>query len=204
MFPTLPPEEIGDDERGRPQMALRTQLMGELLAMAFACDQTRVFSHILTRPVGDVIFPVDGIEVMEGGELVIRGHHDLTHNEPDTDGEPMLRVNEIMKFITGSLATFVDGFRDITEGDGSMLDNMVLLATTDSSNPRLHSLEDYPILTFGSCCGRLVTGTHIRSSGENASRVGLSLIRAMGVPLESWGRDEGRVDRGFAALERTE
>lgn len=199
MLPTMPPETIGDTGAA-PDLELRTSLMAELLAMSFACEITRVFSHIFTRPVGDVIFPIDGLELMEGGETVIKGHHDLTHNEPDTDGVVMARVHEIMVYLMERLADFVDPFRAIEEGQGTVLDHMVLLGTTDSSNPRLHSLEDFPILTFGSCCGELVTGTHVRSSGENASRVGLSLIRAMGIPAEDWGRDEGNVSTEFTQI----
>ena len=198
MVPEAPPEELPDDERGRTPVGLRSELHAELLAMAMACDQTRVVSHMLSRPVGDVVFPIDGLEV----EGVLKGHHDLTHNEADEPGrETMWRVNEIVQYITEQLAIFVDKFRAIEEGDGTLLDSMALLATTDSSNPRLHSLEDFPILIFGNLCGQLVNGEHITSDGGNAAEVGLTLIRAMGLPLESWGMEGGLTTRGFSPLE---
>ncbi len=199
MLPMEPPAEIPDDERGRTPVGLRNELMAELLAMSLACDQTRVFSHMLSRPVGDLVYPVDGLELPGG---IIKGHHDLTHNEPDEPGrETMWRVNEIVKYITAQLAVFVDKLRAIEEGDGTLLDSMALLSTTDSSNPRLHSLEDFPILIFGNLCGQLVSGTHLTSDGGNAAEVALTLIRAMGIPLESWGMEGGFTTSGFSELE---
>ena len=198
MLPDAPAMEFPEDERGRTPVGERNQAMAELLAMSLACDQTRVFSHLLSRPVGDLVYPVDGIE----WDGVLRGHHDLTHNEPDEPGrETMWRVNEIVKYITTQLAVFVDKLRAIEEGDGTLLDSMALLATTDSSNPRLHSLEDFPILIFGNLCGQLVNGVHITSDGGNASEVALTLIRAMGIPLESWGMEGGLTTQGFSELE---
>lgn len=198
MLPNAPAMDFPEDERGRTPVGERNQAMAKLLAMSLACDQTRVFSHMLSRPVGDLVYPVDGIE----WDGVLRGHHDLTHNEPDEVGMPtMWRVNEIVKYITTQLAVFVDELRAIQEGDGTLLDSMALLATTDSSNPRLHSLEDFPILIFGNLCNQLVSGTHITSDGGNAAEVALTLIRAMGIPLDSWGMEGGLTSRGFSALE---
>lgn len=199
-MPDAPPSSIPDDARGRPDVAQRNELMGELLAMAFACDQTRVISHLLSPSVSDVVFPIDDIEL--GG--VLRGHHDLTHNEPLDDGsgrDPLWRVQEVVKYITTTLAAFIQRFRDIEEGDGSLLDNAIVLATTDSSNPRLHSLDDFPILLFGTGCGRLNTGFHHRSEGDNAARVNLTIARAMGLPLGSIGMEEGYVTEGISELE---
>lgn len=199
--PGVPPEEIADDERGRQQVGVRNELMGELLAMALACDQTRVFSHLFSNPVGNTRLPIDGLELFG----VLEGHHTITHDEPRFEaGEstPLRRVHDIMVWIFGQLATFVDKLRAIEEGDGTLLDHMCLLATTDTSNPRGHWVTDFPIFTFGSADGRLRTGVHLRSSSDNAAAVGLSLIRAVGLPAPSFGAGEGYTEDGFAPLER--
>ncbi|MEM9071897.1 MAG: DUF1552 domain-containing protein [Myxococcota bacterium] len=205
MLPAMPPGEIPNDERNRPRLDIRSELMAELLAMSVACDQTRVFSHLLAAPVSDVVFPIDDpdLSLIESGTAVLKAHHDLTHNEPNEAGRiQMWRVNEIVKFITAQLAVFVDKFREIQEGEGTLLESMAILGTSDSSNPRLHSLEDYPILLFGNLCGRLRTGFHFRSSGGNASEVGLSLIRGMGINLPSWGREGGFTTNGLSVIEQ--
>jgi hypothetical protein len=125
---------------------------------------------------------------------VFKGHHDLTHNEAPDEGRPIMwRVDAITKYIAGCFADFVSRLDAIPEGDGTLLDHMVVLGTSDSSNPRLHSLEDFPILLAGSADGRVLTGRHVRSDGGNASRVGLALLQAVGVATGEFGHDEGLV-----------
>ena len=107
-----------------------------------------------------------------------------------------------MHWVFEQLALFVDRLAAIEEGDGTLLDHMVLLATTDTSNPRGHWVSNFPILTFGSLSGQLQTGTHLRSVNDNAARVGLSLIRAMGIGAASFGHGDGRTTEGLSELMR--
>lgn len=192
MRPAEPPMDVPNDARNRPLIAERNAMMADLLALALACDQTRVFHHVLGKSVGDVVYPVDDVEVREDGYDVFKGHHDLTHNEAREDGRPIMwRVNEITKYIVRCFGDFVRRLDAVQEGDGTLLDHMVVLGTTDSSNPRLHSLEDFPILLAGGADGRVVMGQHIRSDGDNASRVGLALLQAVGVPVGEFGFGDG-------------
>jgi hypothetical protein len=69
-----------------------------------------------------------------------------------------------------------------------LLDNSVILGTTDVSYGRTHQIDEFPILLAGTCNGALKTGFHYRSAtNENTSHVALSLLRAMGVPAASYG-----------------
>ena len=54
------PDDPGDDLAdidGRPQLAATCRAMSKLLAMALACDQTRVFSMMFSGPVSTVRYP---------------------------------------------------------------------------------------------------------------------------------------------------
>lgn len=199
MRPEAPPMELPDDERGRQDIAQRNELMAELLAMSFACDQTRVFSHLFTKPVGNARLPLDGLEL----NGAVEGHHTLTHDEPrfDNSERPLRRVYSVMQWYFEQLAVFVDKFRDIEEGDSTLLDNMVLLGTTDTSNPRGHWVTNFPVFYFGSACGRLRTGEHLRSVGENTSRIGLTLARAFSPTIASFGAGAGEVTDGLSMLD---
>jgi hypothetical protein len=69
-----------------------------------------------------------------------------------------------------------------------LLDRCALLGTTDVSFGRTHSLEDYPMLIAGSACGMLRTGIHYRSaSAENASKVPLTIMNALGLATGEYG-----------------
>jgi hypothetical protein len=186
MRPGVPLDDYPDIE-GRPQLQAMNRAMVDILAMALACDQTRVFSHWFTHSVSDTLFP-DTTD----------GHHRLTHDEPGDQPQ----VNSIDVYIMTELAYLIQKLESIAEGDGTLLDNCVVLATSDCSLGRQHRLEDYPIILAGSAGGRIVQGTHYHSaSSENASKVLLSLVRAMDIPAASFGAEDGEVTDGLGAIE---
>ncbi|MEZ4475241.1 MAG: DUF1552 domain-containing protein [bacterium] len=181
------PEELPADAEGRYPSAPCPRLVGELVVMALACDQTRVFTHVFTDPVNNMLFP--------GASA---GHHQLTHDEPGDQPE----VAAIMQHVVAEYAWFVQALRAVPEGGETLLDHCVLLGTTDVALARTHSLEDYPILLAGSACGALKPGLHYRSPGdESASKVMLSLLRAMDLRVAEWGVDTARVTDGLSAIE---
>jgi hypothetical protein len=159
----------------------------DLLAMAFACDQTRVFSHFITHSVSNSLFP--GIP---------EPHHQLTHDEPGDQPE----VSNIVQQIITEFAYLVEALKKIPEGDKTLLDHCAVLATSDCSYGRQHLLEEFPIVIAGSANGKLKENYHYRSpSFENTSKVLLTLTRAVGLNLDSFGTDAGKVTESLTAIE---
>jgi len=171
---------------GRPQMAETNLVMAQMLAMAMACDQSRVFSHWFSDPVNDILFPD-----------AVAGHHDLTHNEGgDQPGVQDITVQSIAAY-----AALLEAFAAIPEGNGTLLDNCAILACSEVSLGQTHSILDMPILIGGSACGTLKQDHHYQSlGGENASKVLLTLVQAMGINQSSIGTNEGLVDQPLSAL----
>lgn len=184
--PEAPDAEYPDVD-GRPRLTALNRVMADLVAMALACDQTRVFSYFFTKPVNNVLFAD-----------MPAGHHRLTHDEPGD--QPM--VNAIVQAIMAEMSYFLQRLREVPEGDSNLLDNCAVLCTTDVSFGRNHSLSDYPIVLAGSACGALKTGLHYRSpSGENTSKVLLSLLRALDIRAAEFGEGDGKVSDGLGAIE---
>ncbi len=180
--PGAPP---GEDEIA--SLSQRNRLLTDLLVIALACDQTRVFTHQLTHRVDNWVYP--GTDA---------GHHQLTHDEVD----PQPQVNEIVKQIMDEYRYTVEAMQAIPEGDGTLLDNTVMVATSGISLGRTHALDEFPCVLAGSACGRIKQGMHYRSTTRgNASSVMLSLIRAMGILRSEWGTDEARVTTGLSEIE---
>ncbi len=172
---------------GRPQMGERSRVMTDLVAMAYACDLTRSLSYWYSHPLTDLLFPD-----------TTAGHHQLTHDEPGDQPQ----VHSIVTAIVRDFAYLVSALRDVPEGDGTLLDNSVILGTTDVSYGRTHQIDEYPILLAGSACGALKTGMHYRSeTNENASKVPLSILRAMGIPAASFGEGAGFTDTSLSEIE---
>jgi hypothetical protein len=90
---------------------------------------------------------------------------------------------------------------ELVEGQ-SVLDNIAVLASSDVSDGKNHSIDDYPILVAGRGGGDLVyPSVHYRSNGENTSNVLLSVLKAAGTGLTEAGSDGGLSTQSCTAIE---
>ena len=159
------------------QMAARHKIMTDLMVMAVACDQTRVFNVAYTTRPGD--------PSKAGYE---KPHHTCTHEEPiDEQLGYQPTVSWFTRRNMEGWAYFVDAFAKAKEGDGSVLDNCLIYATTDHGYARVHSLDGMPMFTAGRAGGRMKTGMHIDLKGDAGTRVGYTALKVMGVQTPQWG-----------------
>jgi hypothetical protein len=175
---------------GREPLEERMQVMSRLLATAFACDLTRVASILFNGSVASTVFWQVG---------ATRGHHDLSH-----EGQAAQTVIDASTtFVMKQFATLLDTLARTPDGDGNLLDQCALLATSDCSNGAAHSTRDMPIVLAGKAGGALRAGIHHRAapgSDNNTSRVLLSVVRAVGVNVASLGAGGGQVTTGLAEI----
>ena len=167
-----------------------TKVMSDLIAMAFACDQTRVFSMNYSGPTNGTLFwQVNATS----------GHHALTHDEPGD--QPLVHACTV--FTMQCFAGLLQALKNIPEGAGNVLDNTVIIASSDVSDGKLHSLTDYPVVVAGRGGGFLkYPGVHYRSANkENTSTVLLSVLRAAGLQLTEFGAGGGLVSTSCTAIE---
>jgi len=164
------------DIDGRPQMAERARVMADLTAMALACDLTRVASFWFSDPLSDVLYPG-----------ATSGHHQLTHDEPGDQPQ----VHDIMLQTMGGLADLLTSLQGIEEGGETLLDHAVVLATTDVSFGRTHQIDEFPLLLAGRASGALRPAGHLRTdTKDTASKVPLTVLRALDLPVASYGVDD--------------
>jgi hypothetical protein len=167
-----------------------TKVMSELIAMALACDLTRVFSIMYSGPTNSTLFwQVNATS----------GHHALTHDEPGD--QPLVHACTI--FTMQCLAGLLQALKSIPEAAGNVLDNTVILGSSDVSDGKLHSLTDYPLVVAGRGGGFLkYPGVHYRSTTkENTSTVLFSLMKAAGLQLTEFGAGGGRTTTSCSAIE---
>jgi hypothetical protein len=183
--PTLPAET-----NSKEALAERMTAMSGLIAMALACDQTRVFSIMFSGSVNGTVF----WEIGATG-----GHHDLTHNEAD----PQPTVHAATIFTMQQFTTLLTTLKGVSEGAGNLLDSCAILASSCVADGKTHTISDYPILVAGRAGGKLAyPSLHYRSpNGENTSMVLMSMLRAVGVPLTTFGLIGGQVSSGLSAIE---
>ncbi len=168
----------------------RHQMLTDLMTMAVACDQTRVFNMAYSAAFAST--------TKAGYE---KPHHTCTHEEPidETLGyQPT--ASWFLKQAMDSWAYFVEAFSKVKEGDGSLLDNMLIYASTDSAWARIHSLDGIPSFTAGRAGGRVKTGMHIDGAGGPATRVGFTAMKLFGVDTASWGTNSNRTSKEIGEI----
>jgi hypothetical protein len=168
----------GDYPQRNDALAPRNQAFAEVLAMALACDLTRVFSyqhHTWYSPVFR--------EAGNSGQ-----QHALTHDEPGD--QPQVHASTV--FVMKQFATFVSALQAVKEGAGSLLDNSLVLAVTEVCEGRTHSKNNMPVLTAGAAGRTLKTGLHVRAAGVSSYRIHVTCFRALGLPFESFGSTNER------------
>jgi Protein of unknown function (DUF1552) len=158
-------------------VAERHRLFTDLLVMAVACDQTRVFNMTYSKSFASTTKP--GYE---------KPHHTASHEEPVDQKlgyQPM--VSWFLRRSFESWAYFVDAFSKVKEGDGTLLDNMLIYASTDQSFAKIHAIEGLPMFTAGRAGGKFKTGLHLDGAGTQGARLGYTMMKTLGVDITSWG-----------------
>jgi hypothetical protein len=160
------------------EIAVETHdLLTRLLVTALACNQTRVFNVALSNAASNL---------RRAGSPV--SFHELTHEEPVD--EKVGYQPQSTFFIEKSMETFarlVALLDSVREGDGTLLDHSLVLATSESNFARIHSIDSLPIMIAGSASGRWRSGVHVAGKGDPSSRVGLTIQQVLGMPVSSWG-----------------
>lgn len=173
--PTMPEERpVNADIEN---VMVNHKLMTDLLVMGLACDNTRVFN---------MAFNNGASSLTRIGSTIT--HHQLTHEEPldnrlGYQPDVTFFVNKIMMAWTD----FVGALDAVKEGNGTLLDNTLVFAHSETEFAKFHTVDNIPMMTAGSAGGRMKTGLHIPGGGTPVSRVGLTLQQIMGVPLDKWG-----------------
>lgn len=158
-------------------VAERHRMMTDLMLMAVACDQTRVFNMFYASAFSATTKP--GYD---------KPHHTATHEEAvDEALQCQPNVSWYTRRAMEEWAYYVQALADFGEGDGSLLDNSLIYATTDQSFAKIHGIEGIPMFTAGRAGGKIRTGLHIDGGGSPGCRLGYTAMHLMGLDVPSWG-----------------
>jgi len=158
-------------------VARRHRMMTELMLMAVACDQTRVFNMFYASAFSATTKP--GYD---------KPHHTATHEEAVVDAEQCQpNVSWYTRRAMEEWSYYVQALASVKEGDGTLLDNAFIYSTTDQSFAKIHGIEGIPMFSAGSAGGRVKTGLHIDGGTSPGCRLGYTAMRLMGLDVPSWG-----------------
>ncbi|HVY89433.1 MAG TPA: DUF1552 domain-containing protein [Hyphomonadaceae bacterium] len=164
--------------------------MARLLAMAMACNQTRVFNCVHTPGSSETYIAGDS-----------KIYHQYTHDEP-TDAklgyQPM--TSKLAGLVMQGFGDFLNEMDAIKEGDGTLLDHSLIMGFSDTGYAKIHSLENIPILLAGGANGKHKAGQHIAMKGESVTRVSLTAQQLVGAPVGEFGAGAMKTSRPISEV----
>jgi len=173
IIPTGIPRQVGE----------HIDLMYDMLLLAFQTDQTRIASFMTGTGGSNRTFAEIG---------VTDGHHNLSHHRGDED--MVSKIKKIDRFYIERFANFVRKASEINEGDGSLLDNCMIMFGSGISDGNKHNHEDLPIILAGGGGGTIDTGRHIAYDSETPlCNLYISMLDRMGCKVDSFGDSSGPV-----------
>ncbi|BDC48022.1 hypothetical protein F183_A03380 [Bryobacterales bacterium F-183] len=152
------PPEFDGDMKDWPRIA---KIQSDLLAQALITRQTRVASYMLTKCQGLARFPWLGYTAAR--------HHDYTHQDgkaPGADGLDGQRIlRDICKWHVEEFAYLMARLKATPEGDGTLLDNTVLLFVHEHAEANSHKNNGLAAIVAGNAGKRLALGRHSKVTG---------------------------------------
>jgi hypothetical protein len=177
----MAPPPIGKPDGIPVEYHDHARLMFDLMAIAFQTDSTRIVTFMMGREGSGRAYREIGIS---------DAHHPLTHHR---NNEEMLdKVRRINRYHVEQFAYFVGKLKSIPEGDGTLLDNCMIVYGSGLSDGNRHQHHDLPVLLAGGGAGRLKPGRHIRYASETPmANLFLAMLDRMGVPTGKLGDSNG-------------
>ena len=148
------------------------QVMCDLNVLAFQTDTTRVSTYIGSTPNG-VSYPELGFTDT---------HHSQTHHNNKAD--QVAKVAAITKFNIDQFAYMVKKMASLREGDGTLLDNCLMMWGSGLEDGNTHSRQNLPFIIAGKGGGSLNTGRFLDKTQGNQGDLLTTILACAGVPLD--------------------
>ncbi len=163
------------------------RLMSDMVVLAMQADLTRISTFM---------FANDGSNRSYRNIGISEGHHELSHHGRDPVKQEKIR--QINRFHITQLAYMLEKMKSIKEGEGTLLDNSMVVFGAGISDGDRHNHNDLPILLAGGGAGTLKTGRHIRYEKDTPlNNLFLAMLDRVGVPTDTLGDSTGRLEQLF-------
>ena len=159
------------------------RLMYDMLVQAFQTDTTRISTFMLANAGNNRNYSWIGVN---------EGHHHLSHHRNKEDW-----VNKLAKIdhhLVGEFAYFVKQLKSVKEGEGTLLDNCMVMYGSGISDGNRHRHNDLPCILAGRGGGTIKTGRHIVVADDlPMNNLFLSMLDRMHAKIDSIGDSSGRL-----------
>ena len=161
------------------------KVMFDLQVLAYQADLTRVITFMMTPELSAQTYPQIGVP---------DPHHALSHHE--NKRESLEKLTKVGTYHTTLFSYYLEKLRNTPDGDGTLLDQVMVLYGSGMSNSNLHNIQKLPIVLAGGGAGRLRGGRHIRYPDETPlTNLYMTLLGKLGVPIERVGDSTGELQQ---------
>ena len=160
------------------------KLMFDLQVLAYQADLTRVITFMLGHETSNRAYPEIGVP---------DAHHALSHH----GGDRLLieKLKKVDSHLATMFAYYVDRLAATPDGDGTLLDSVMILYGSGLSDGNRHNHHDLPALLVGGGAGQLNGGRRLQAAKDTPNtNLFLAMLDKLGVPLDELGDSNGRVD----------
>lgn len=159
-----------------------TRLMLDLILLSFWTDSTRTATFMFGNDVSSKNFSfLEGV----GGAF-----HELSHHENNED--KLAQYARINAWHVAQYAYLIQRMRAIPEGEGSLLDNSMLMFGSPLRDGNAHSPHNLPIVLAGRGGNRIQTGRHVvYPTGTQLCNLYVTMLNNMGVETQQFGDSTG-------------
>ncbi|HEX8040823.1 MAG TPA: DUF1552 domain-containing protein [Chryseosolibacter sp.] len=160
----------------------KTRLMLDIMALAFWSDASRVSTFMFGNSVSNRNF-----SFLEG---VHGNHHSISHHMEKA--ETLEEYIRITAWHIEQYAYFLNKLKSIREGDKTLLDNSMVMFTSDLRDGNRHAPRNLPIILGGRGGGKIRTGQNIIFEKDTPlANLYLTMLETMNIEETSFGDGTG-------------
>ena len=159
------------------------KLMFDLQVLAFQADITRVITFQVLREVSTRTYPQIGVP---------DGHHPTSHHQ--LDPVKIAKLTKISEYHVSLFSYYLERLKATADGNGSLLDNSLLLLGSGLGNPDIHDHVNLPIVVAGGGSGTHKGGRHlVCAKGTPLTNLLVTMLDKSGVNIDRFADSTGEI-----------
>jgi hypothetical protein len=157
--------------------------MFDLQVLAYQADLTRVITFMFGREFSGRTYTEIGVS---------EGHHPLSHHQ--NDPAKLALLAKVNTYHAQMFAYYLEKLRAAKDGDGSLLDHVLLMYSAGMSDSNLHDSHNIPIMLVGGPDQKIKGGRHLMYKGDSTANLLVSVMDKLGLPVDRVGASSDKLD----------
>jgi hypothetical protein len=159
------------------------KLMYDLQVLAWQTDITRISTFLIAQELSNGVYPKSSVR---------DSFHTLSHHSNSEENKSRFAL--INHYHATLFAYFLEKLNSVPEGDGTLLDNSLVMYGSGMSDGNSHNHDPLPIVLAGRAGGALEGNRHlVFPERTNMSNLLVALLDKLGVAQDNFGDSTGHL-----------